>query len=326
MKKIAVIGAGQLGSRHLQALAKLDIESKIFVVDPSDESLFIAKSRFDEIGSANKHLFQLCFLNDISKLDQELDIVVIATNSDVRLRALESIMANRKVSYLILEKVLFQKLSDYETASELLESNGTKAWVNCSRRMWGFYERLHESLKNERVLSFNVYGIDWGLASNAIHMIDLFSYLSGLEDYSIDKVQIQADLFESKRKGFIEFNGNISGNFGKNLPFSISSLGEGKLPLTVEIITENGKHVVSEGLQKYLYSSFENKWEIIEFDFAIPYQSQLTNIAVKNIIETSESKLPSFELSMKLHLPFIKSLLKSMSEKEKKEFIECPIT
>lgn len=326
MKNIAVIGAGQLGSRHLQALAKLDIESKIFVVDPSQESLTIAKSRFDEIESANKQLLQPFFFSTIDELDSDLDIVVIATNSDVRLKVLELLLANKKVAYLILEKILFQRLSEYEAASELLKRSRSKAWVNCSRRMWEFYERFRESLKNKRVLSFNVYGIDWGLASNAIHMIDLFSYLSGIENYSIDKVNIYSDLFESKRKGFVEFNGNISGNFGKSLPFSISSFTNGNVPMTIEIITENEKHVISEGLQKYLYFSIENNWNFVEMDFTIPYQSELTNIAVKDILDTSTSKLTAYETSKKLHLPLIKSLLESLSKLEKQEITECLIT
>ena len=48
---IAVIGAGEVGSRHLQALALLKRPVKIFVVDPSNESLRIAKERFQQVCS-----------------------------------------------------------------------------------------------------------------------------------------------------------------------------------------------------------------------------------------------------------------------------------
>ncbi len=37
MSKIAIIGAGQLGSRHLQGLAKSDIKISIEVVEPLDK-------------------------------------------------------------------------------------------------------------------------------------------------------------------------------------------------------------------------------------------------------------------------------------------------
>ena len=43
MKKIALIGAGQLGSRHLQGLAKSDLCLSIEVVEPFEGSKNIAK-------------------------------------------------------------------------------------------------------------------------------------------------------------------------------------------------------------------------------------------------------------------------------------------
>ena len=43
MKRIFIIGAGQLGSRHLQALKSSSNSLNIFIVDPSLESLNIAK-------------------------------------------------------------------------------------------------------------------------------------------------------------------------------------------------------------------------------------------------------------------------------------------
>ena len=43
MKISLIIGAGQLGSRHLQGLLKLTQEQVVYVLDPSNDSLSIAK-------------------------------------------------------------------------------------------------------------------------------------------------------------------------------------------------------------------------------------------------------------------------------------------
>lgn len=43
--KIAIIGAGQLGSRYLQGLSKVTLEIEIFVVDVSLNSLNLAKKK-----------------------------------------------------------------------------------------------------------------------------------------------------------------------------------------------------------------------------------------------------------------------------------------
>ena len=48
MYKIAVIGAGQLGSRHLQGLKLSKLKSDIWVVDNNPNSLQIAQQRYEE--------------------------------------------------------------------------------------------------------------------------------------------------------------------------------------------------------------------------------------------------------------------------------------
>ena len=49
MKNIVLIGAGKLGSRHLQALAKLSISATIYVIDLNSNAIEVAKERFHEI-------------------------------------------------------------------------------------------------------------------------------------------------------------------------------------------------------------------------------------------------------------------------------------
>ena len=48
MVNVAIIGAGQLGSRHLSSLALSVNDLEIQVVDPFQGSLEVAKSRFEE--------------------------------------------------------------------------------------------------------------------------------------------------------------------------------------------------------------------------------------------------------------------------------------
>ena len=66
MKIICIIGSGQLGSRHLQALKTIGTKLNIFIVDPSNESLDIAKERYDTIDPKNIH--ELLYLNNIESL------------------------------------------------------------------------------------------------------------------------------------------------------------------------------------------------------------------------------------------------------------------
>ena len=68
MKNIALIGCGQLGSRHLQALAFVKHKVKIQVVDSSSDSLKIAEIRFKEVSQNFEG--HISFHNDIRDLEK----------------------------------------------------------------------------------------------------------------------------------------------------------------------------------------------------------------------------------------------------------------
>ena len=48
-KRIILVGCGNIGSRHLQAIAKLPYGIKVDIVEPNDDAQNLAKSRLDEI-------------------------------------------------------------------------------------------------------------------------------------------------------------------------------------------------------------------------------------------------------------------------------------
>ena len=58
-----------------------------------------------------------------------MDIVIIATGADVRRKVIEELLEQAHVSYLLLEKVLFQRLEDYDVVASLLERKQAKAFV-----------------------------------------------------------------------------------------------------------------------------------------------------------------------------------------------------
>lgn len=129
-KNVAIIGAGNLGSRHLQALALTDIPLAVQVVDPSEKSLDVAKERWQEM-PINPLVERVTFHKELDELNGNFDVVIVATSSKPRRAVVEKLLAKNKVRYMILEKVLFPRLSDYEDVGRLLERHNVKAWVNC---------------------------------------------------------------------------------------------------------------------------------------------------------------------------------------------------
>lgn len=324
MNRVAIIGSGQLGSRHLQALAKTDLPMEIQVVDPSRESLEIAKKRFEQIPS-NPNVTKVSFHHLLDNLESELDFVIMATTADVRALVTEELLSKKIVKNLILEKILFQTEREYETIGKLIVKKNIKAWVNCPRRSWPVYAKIRDHLKGLQIFEINISGSNWGLASSSIHMIDLIGYLTGSADYNINGDLLDSEVVESKRKGYLEFTGALRGSFIDSIYFSISSYKNGKVPIIIKLISEKHVYIIYEALGRGWIFREDKDWSAEVFIFETPHQSQLTHFLIKQIIDTGSSVLPSFEESVKFHIPLLNCFIAFMN-KAGKEVDRCPIT
>lgn len=323
MKNITLIGAGQLGSRHLQALAQVKQAISIQVIDSSIDSLKVAEARFKEVSGNFKG--NISFHTDISYLEKEIDIAIIATNSKVRRGVIEQMIANSKVEYLILEKVLFVKTGDYEAVQTLLTENNIKTWVNCPRRMMPFYQDLQKELSG--TIHFTATGNAWGLGCNGIHLLDLFAFLTQSSNLVLSNELIDKTIIESKRAGYIEFTGTITG-FTDKYSFHITSFPNDVSPLHININTPNVRYSIQEGATgKVWISKLENAWKWEEASFSMPFQSQLTNLVVDELLEKGNCSLTTFKESSTLHLLFLNNLISFLRKVNNTNSIdECLIT
>ena len=139
MKTVLIAGAGQLGSRHLQGVKTSKHELDIWVYDLSEDSLAVAEERYNQVESDNKTAH---FVNSLDLVPAELDVVIVASSSKPRYTIVSQLLSTHSVKYLVLEKFLFPKLSDYSEIDELLKKKGVMTWVNCPRRMWEGYEYI----------------------------------------------------------------------------------------------------------------------------------------------------------------------------------------
>ncbi|MES2837174.1 MAG: Gfo/Idh/MocA family oxidoreductase [Bacteroidota bacterium] len=320
--KIVVIGAGQLGSRHLQGLAKLS-GFKIQVVDSSEMSLTTAKQRFEEVSIAFKG--EILFHKNITEIEKNIDVAIVATNSSVRRSVVEQLLSHSTVKNLILEKFLFTKLSEYNEVAELIERKNVKTWVNCPRRMVSFYNTLKQNLTHP--FTFSVSGNAWGLGCNGIHFLDLFSFLSNSKNILINSTLLDNTIHESKRAGYIEFTGTIVGSFDKN-SFSLTSFNAKPSGVIIEINSQIARYIIEEGAtSKVRYALQENDWQWKEETFEIPFQSQLTNVVVEDILQTGDCKLTQYADSSAIHQVYLSNFISFLqTSKQDNSINECLIT
>ena len=261
--RISVIGAGQLGSRHLQGILRLDATCEIHVVDPSIPSLEIARQRASEVPEHTRH--RLFFHQTIDALPDFLNYAIVATTADVRLPVLRVLLQNRTVSNLLLEKVLFQRKEDYAAAGEILEEAGTQAWVNCPRRAFPIYKTLQAFFDDDILRHMDVRGGEWGLGCNAIHFIDLIALMTGGNPEQISTQFLYPYLIDSKRKGFKEFIGTLSGNCG-TASFSLTAMPDISAPLLITFRGRLKSCIVDESAGRaFLHDINGGGWRTLEF-------------------------------------------------------------
>lgn len=312
MIKIAIVGAGQLGSRHLQALALMDGDAHIQVVDPNPNSLEVARQRFEEVKRESRPI-RVDYFSEIDELMDSLDVVIVATNSDSRRAVIEKLLAYKTVRYLILEKVLFQREEDYGCIRELLKSKGVKTWVNCPRRIWPIYKQLKLKFKDAKCVDFSVTGSNIGIGCNGIHFLDILAYLTDEVDFKLFSDQLDNEVIQTKRPGFIDFTGTLYGVSPHHTRFSITHYLNGSVPAVVQINSDRIRCLIDEtnGIAKISEKINDWKWEQVSFE--VPYQSHLTHLVVQQILDNGSCALTDFDDSCRLHLSLLKPLLEKYS-------------
>ncbi|PIW70463.1 MAG: hypothetical protein COW08_01705 [Ignavibacteriales bacterium CG12_big_fil_rev_8_21_14_0_65_30_8] len=324
MNNIAIVGAGQLGSRYLQGLARIDIPINIQVVDTNDKSLDLAKERYFQL-PFNSNVRSISFHKRIDDLNHVLDLIILATNADHRFGITRELLTTKSIKYLILEKVLFQRLDEYNQIEKLLKKHDVPCWINHPRRLYPFYQSLKENLKSEKQLNFNVQGGNWGLACNGLHFIDLISFLVDSDKLTIDTDYLNDKIYQSKRPGYIEIQGLLSGKIGENV-FTLYSNEEPGLHI-ISIASDHFRYVIDEAKGMIWESSVYDQWQWKEKHEKIVFnQSEISHNIVEEIIRTGSSGLPTYEAAAALHKPFISSLLEYYNQISNETHVRLPIT
>ena len=317
---IVLVGAGALGSRHLQAMKNTNHECFFWVVDSSTESLDRCRKIYED-SPANKKVQGIEYIQNIDDLPKHIDFLLIATGSGPRFAIFKSITDRCKVKNVVFEKILFQKLDYYEEAALILEKKHINAWVNTPRRMWDFYEEIKPYFVGTPAHMFMIGG-NWGLGCNSIHFIDLYAYLTGCTTYKIDTNGLDRVLYDSKRTGYKEINGLLHCTFSNGGSLMLdSSIVNLRAILTIS--NENITFSIDEGCKVcWINDANGNRVKTIK----VPYQSQLTNLVLDNILDSGTCLLPIYKESDKLHRPFVKGVIDFINNELNGNIDKCPLT
>jgi hypothetical protein len=321
--KILLIGAGQIGSRHLQGLMKSGFPVSIGVVEPDAGNRETAALRARQTG-IGKNIIDLKFWNSIEEISfKQTDIAIIATGADVRDKVIRALFKMTTVSSLILEKVVFQSLDVFNEQSAFLKSQGTKTLVNCPRRIYPFYDNIRKQISPADRISISVTGSKWGLGCNSLHFIDLLCYLTSDDSCEVDYTKLDPVIHESKRAGFSEFTGRI-GFSNERGSLHLDSFDGHFSPVLIEIITPVRRWIIDESNSKVIYYGPGGREELSDQKF--PFQSELTGIVCDGILSSGECGLTSIDESFNQHRALLPLFLDHIEKIKGIKPYRCPIT
>lgn len=318
MKTILIAGAGNIGSRHLQGTTTSKQDLDIWVFDLSEESLRIAKERFEQMPNSGKK--KAHFVTNLRETPEQIDVAIVATGSKPRAAIVKDLLELKQVRYMVLEKFLFGSMSEYHEIGSLLKEKGVLTWVNCPFRLYEGYNILKGMFDHTQpIIASYGNGGDWGLCCNSIHYIDIFMYLTGCNDYSLDISGLEPTVIDSKRPGYIELVGNLVVKTKNGDKLTLKTSLEGSVESIIHFA--NGQHLAeADEINNTLV--FDGK----EIPLGFKYQSSLTGSVIDDLLINNKCGLSTFDNSAKYHLRFLSEIIPFVNKIKGWDSDSCPIT
>ena len=317
-KNITLVGCGNIGSRHLQALIKLQDMVVINVVEPRRNAQKTAKTliRQEKI----KNLPTINWFQNISEINQKSDLVIIATNSKGRSDLIIQLLDQGNDRFLI-EKIVCQSKSEYIKLISKMKKYKAKSWINTPRRYFESYQKIKKLLGSNNLV-LNADAGNLGLGSNAFHLLDLFSWFTNDYNIILNGNYLNNKILPNKRgKDFVEFSGTLIGKSKNNNFLSITFHLNENIPFTLMITNKNMKIILNETDSKLVVNTGKEK-----LNFKTDLVSNVTEKIVRSILENDSCLLPKLENSFITHVELFKVFNKHLKKIQKRSPKLCPIT
>ena len=323
-KKIILVGCGNIGSRHLQALMKFQENISIDIVEPSNKSKHNVNLLIKKLNV--KKSPKITWLNSIQNLNSTGDVVIVATNSIGRTKLINTLLKQGNKKFII-EKIVCQSRSEYKYLISEFKKYGASGWVNANRRYFTSYQKIKKLFVASNPLQLSVYLGNSGLGTSSIHFIDLFCWLNNDYDVRLTGKYLFDKVYSNKRgKLFKEFAGTIVGSNKKNSLLTISThSNQSTSQSSIVEIYDGKRHIVINELEEKLYflTNFEKS---PKFSFKFGHVSELTYKIVQDIFNTNSCLLPTLQDSYKSHSELFQIFNNHLQKHLHHKVQKCPIT
>ena len=294
MNNILIVGLGNMGLAHLKSFL---VKKKFYNLFLLDSDRRIIKKLQNSFSTDKKILIYKNYPKGF-----KFHLAIISTKSKDRLKAITKIIKYNEINYLLLEKFLFNKISDYKKFEKLNKYKANKTFVNIWSKQ---FLKLIKLKKSQKVFFIKVELPEYKLLTNLIHFYEIFRILTN------DKIRVNLDFFKLKKikKNYYDGTGkiilnNVTGSKmeilskkkGNNFSFNYRSVY-----LKKNIKVSGGKIFLRE----------KNRKKILDF----PLASRVTEKIYQKIISKKNTILPNYSQTKISSQKIINSLNKRYQKK-----------
>jgi len=325
--RVLIVGCGQLGSRHLQAVAAIPGVREIEVVDPFPESLALGRRRLEEVADLQPDTAYR-WLSSLEQASKSGDFCIVATQADVRCDVVREVANNLEYPNFLLEKIVAESVSDYKCLMGFSKDIGLGVWVNCQSRAHPAHIRVKAHLNPGEPIIYNVMGGNHGLATNGIHAADLFAFHDDADVIHSAGSQIDPTLHASKRgQGMYDLSGTLQGSTESGSRFNITYAADHTGPQHFAISSSSYRSIIDETQEWFFESTQESGWSWRQ----VPFQgdtmvSRMTKKLASDIMESGRCDLPTLDQCFAAHSFILSELLPVFKKLTKVKDDRCPVT
>jgi len=300
---VVIVGAGQLGSRYLQGVATIREPLNILIVDPSEDSLSVATSRWESSlpTGSEQRLVQSRVLDSVRG---SAKLVIVATTAQHRLEVTHEVLSQAQVDYLVLEKNLAQSAEQVRTLCTLVD-DVQGSWVNHPRRLMPVHREISEQLRQSGPLRVSAHLKNWGIATNATHLLDLVAWWSNHPLVAVDCADLDADWVSSKRSGTMDVMGTLRATYSDGTTLEIVDATEVQMASSGSITVEYGEGSLRVEEGPPVAADFTGRF----FEAPLIPQSALSGPMISTILGTGMCALPRLEETAYIHAMLLDGLV-----------------
>ena len=320
-----IVGCGDIGSRHLQAVAALPEISEIEVVELRPEAIDLAKARLAEVPQGAKRSVR--WLSRVEDARPDGAICIVATQAKDRVSLIAQLTESLSYQAFLVEKIVAQSRTEYEELLELQRRRSLRIWVNCKTRAYPFHLKSREYFSADEPIQFSVFAGNHGLASNGLHSVDLFVFYDRCEFLTPAYTSVDDILHQSRRGSDVyDLSGTLVARSNKGSTIHLSFAAGHFAPPSYMVASSRFRFVLDQW-DRLAFTSAGTDWKWHAADFKDDLLiSTMSKQFVAQILKESRCDLPTLAECRAAHVFVLDELLPHFGRLMGRRLDRCPVT